>query len=131
MTRRRTTAIAAALLGWIVGAPPALADASFDPNVPTQAEGGTGVPILPIALAAVIGVALVALLRARGAGAVLSLLGVLAVLAVGGLFIAAGLFGDLSGRHEIFPIPILIGLAVIAGGLLALWRRRRSEALAP
>jgi hypothetical protein len=125
MTGRRIMTTVAALLGWAAGAPVALADASFDPNVDYGVSGTGDAPILPIALALVVGFALVLLARTRGAGAVLTLLATLSGLVLGGFFVAAGLFGDLSGRHEIFPVPIVIGVVIIAVVLFVLGGRRR------
>jgi LPXTG-motif cell wall-anchored protein len=52
-------------------------------------------------------------------------------LTLGAFFIVAGLFGDFSGRHEIFPIPIAVGIAMIAAVLFVLWRRRRKVSPSP
>ena len=130
MTYRRWAAIAASFAGWIAGTSVALADASFDPSTDGGVAGTSDAPILPIAIAVIVGAALILLFRARGPGAVLGLVFTLAGLAFGLLSIGAGLFGDFSGRHEIFPIPIAIGIVVIALVLFALWRGgRRSQAL--
>ena len=117
-------AVAAVLIGWLARARAAAADASFDPNVDGGTAGASSAPILPIALAVIVGLGLILFARTRGPGAVMTLIGTLAGFALGALFIAAGLFGDFSGRHEIFPIPIVLGVVIIAAILVALWRRR-------
>ena len=131
MTSRRALAIAAAFAAFTIGAPTAFADASFDPSIDVPV-GGTGtVNVLPVALAILVGLGLVVLLRLRGPGPALTLIVALAGLAAGALFIAAGLIGDLSGQHRIFPIPVLIGIGIIAVDAIGLWRRGRARRLTP
>ena len=125
MASRRILPTAVALLCWVAGAPAALADASFDPNINAGVSGTGDTPILPIALVVVVGLALALLAWTRGASAVFALIATLAGLALGGFFIVAGLFGDFGGRHEIFPIPIAIGVAILAAVLFVVWRTRR------
>ena len=134
MTARRTLAIAAAvaaLAALTVGAPPTLADASFDPSAQGAIVETGSVDVLPVVLAILVGLALVLLLRMRGPRAALSLIVTVAMLAVGGLFIAAGFLGDFSGQHRIFPVPILIGIGLIAMVAIGVWRSRRARRLAP
>ena len=130
MNGRRALATAAAVAALAIGPPTALADASFDPSIHGQANTTGSVDVLPVVLAVLGGLALILLLRLRGPGAVLTLIVTGTGLAFGALFIAAGFFGDLSGQHQVFPIPILIGIGIIAAVAISLWRRRRARRLA-
>ena len=123
--------VLAGLAALTIGAPTTLADASFDPSVHGAIVESGSVDVLPVVLAILVGLALVLLLRLRGPRAALSLIVTVAMLAVGGLFIAAGFLGDFSGQHRIFPIPILIGIGLIAMVLISVWRSRRARRLAP
>jgi hypothetical protein len=59
-----------------------------------------------------------------------SVAGLILLLLVGGLFVTAGLFGDFSGYHRIFVVPLAMGVALmvaaVAGFVWLLRRARRS-----
>jgi hypothetical protein len=127
MIGRRALATAAALAGLVIGAPTTLADASFDPSVDGPVATTGNVDVLPVVLVIAVGLAFVLLLKTRGPTAALTVIVALLGLVNGALFIAAGLFGDFSGQHRIFPIPILAGIAILVATAIWLWRRRRSR----
>ena len=114
-----------------IGAPTTLADASFDPSAQGEIIETGSVNVLPVVLAILVGLAIVLLLRTRSPQGALKLIGTLGSLAFGGLFIAAGFLGDFSGQHRIFPIPILLGIGLIAMVAIGAWRGRRARRLAP
>ena len=58
----------------------------------------------------------------RPIGAVLAVL----LLVFGVLTLLAGLFGDLSGQHRVFIVPVGIGLAAIVVSVVGFWRLRRA-----
>lgn len=128
---RATAAALAALAALTIGAPTTLADASFDPSAQGEIIETGSVNVLPVVLAILVGLAIVLLLRTRSPQGALKLIGTLGLLAFGGLFIAAGFLGDFSGQHRIFPIPILLGIGLIAMVAIGVWRGRRARRLAP
>lgn len=128
---RATAAALAALAALTIGAPTTLADASFDPSAQGEIIETGSVNVLPVVLAILVGLAIVLLLRTRSPQGALKLIGTLGSLAFGGLFIAAGFLGDFSGQHRIFPIPILLGIGLIAMVAIGVWRGRRARRLAP
>ena len=106
------------------------ADASFVPGISpeTVRDASLDAAVIPLVVVAVAVLAMVVVLRSpspRGAvGVILGMLGVL----VGALFVLAGLFGDLSGRHEIFVVPLAIGLVALGASFYGIWRVTRRPA---
>ena len=126
---RRALAAAIAISAniWLVA--DAAAEASFVPGVspetPTgSAVDGLAIPVLVIAVAALGFIVLRRSTSSRVASAVL--IGVLGFL-IGGVFVLAGLFGDLSGRHQIFVVPLVVGIVIMAAALVAMVRAGRSR----
>ncbi|HUQ43013.1 MAG TPA: hypothetical protein VM451_01185 [Candidatus Limnocylindria bacterium] len=135
---RRVLALVGALAASLLLGGTVAADASFVPGVspetPTASSiDGFLVPALVLAVA-VLGFFLIRRSSSSEVAAGI-LLGVLGFL-VGGVLVLAGLFGDLSGRHQIFVVPLAVGIVIMAGALFAmvrLWRSRRppGEGLPP
>ena len=106
------------------------AEASFVPGVSPETVGQASVDptVLGVLVLAVVVLAVALVARSRsGRGAVGIGLSVAAFL-FGGLLVLAGLFGDLSGQHQIFVVPLAAGIAVIAGAAYMAWRLSRGPA---
>ena len=119
-------ALATALILETVWVADALAEASFAPGVTpeTVAQSSLDPTVLSIIVLAAAFLALVVVARGPSRrSAVGVVLGVLAFL-FGGILVLAGLFGDLSGRHEVFVVPLATGIAVMAGAVFGIWRLR-------
>jgi hypothetical protein len=106
------------------------AEASFVPGISpeTVRDAPLDPAVIPLVVLAVAVLTVVVVLRSpsprRAVGVILGILGML----VGGLFVLAGLFGDLSGRHEIFVVPLAIGLVALGVSLYGIWRVTRGHA---
>jgi hypothetical protein len=123
-------AISAAVVGAASRVGVVAADASFVPGVSpeTVRDASAGSIELPLVAVAVVVLVVVLVLRSSSRrGAIGVSLGILGLL-VGGLFVLSGLIGDLSGRHEIFVVPLFIGLVVAGASVYVVWRVTRGAA---
>jgi hypothetical protein len=83
---------------------------------------------------AIVALVLVAVLilarRVPAARGGLAVAGLVLLFLAGGLSVAAGLFGDFSGYHRIFLVPLVIGVALMGAAVVGFWwlyrRGRRS-----
>jgi hypothetical protein len=133
--RLATTIVTAAVLQSVLAATVA-AEASFQPGVAVTpdetSEASLDPSLVPILLVAVVAIALAFVIRARSArGSGRGMIGfavcVVAIL-LGGLFVLAGLMGDLSGQRRIFVVPLVAGIALIGGAAYGVWRLRQAAA---
>ena len=102
----------------------AAAEASFVPGVSPETPTGSAVDglVIPAIVVAVAVLGFIVLQRSApgrvGAGIILAVFAFL----IGGVFVLAGLFGDLSGQHQVLVVALALGLVVMAGALFAMVR---------
>ena len=123
--RRSAAYLSGGLASLVITARTALAATPPTPPGPEPVDPGPD--YLPLALIAAIGVAaVIGAWRSPGFRRVLAVGALVLLFLAGLLYVAAGFFGDLSGRHQVFVLAVVIGLGLIAAsviGLAWLWRR--------